>query len=117
MNKKTSERIEQIAVEITNQLSIVDTSGELDSVKKIYEIFSGMDYYKENPEHLRFVDVVNDKLGRKSVLAILKGKKGNSKKTVLMIGHTDTVGISDYGTLKESTSIMPSFTSQSFGYW
>ncbi len=101
MNKKTSERIEQIAVEITNQLSIVDTSGELDSVKKIYEIFSGMDYYKENPEHLRFVDVVNDKLGRKSVLAILKGKKGNSKKTVLMIGHTDTVGISDYGTLKE----------------
>ncbi|OZV10169.1 peptidase M20, partial [Tissierella sp. P1] len=94
-------RIEQIAVELTNQLSVVETPGELDSVQKVYDIFSEMDYYKENPEHLRFVDAVKDKLGRKSVLAMLKGKKGNSKKTVLMIGHTDTVGISDYGSLKE----------------
>lgn len=101
MNKKLAARIEEIAVELTNQLSVVETLGELDSVQKVYDIFSEMDYYKENPEHLRFVDVVDDKLGRKSVLAILKGKKGNSKKTVLMIGHTDTVGISDYGSLKE----------------
>lgn len=101
MNKKLAARIEEIAVELTNKLSVVETLGELDSVQKVYDIFSEMDYYKENPEHLRFVDVVDDKLGRKSVLAILKGKKGNSKKTVLMIGHTDTVGISDYGSLKE----------------
>lgn len=101
MNKKLAARIEEIAVELTNKLSVVETLGELDSVQKVYDIFSKMDYYKENPEHLRFVDVVDDKLGRKSVLAILKGKKGNSKKTVLMIGHTDTVGISDYGSLKE----------------
>ncbi len=101
MNKKLAARIEEIAVELTNQLSVVETLGELDSVQKVYDIFSEMDYYKENPEHLRFVDVVDDKLGRKSVLAILKGKKGNSKKTVLMIGHTDTVGISDYGSLKK----------------
>nr|WP_312667976.1 M20/M25/M40 family metallo-hydrolase [Tissierella praeacuta] len=70
-------------------------------MQKIYNIFLEMDYYKENPNHIKFVDIVKDKLGRKSVLAILKGKKGNSKKTVLMIGHTDTVGISDYGSLKE----------------
>ncbi|MDR7857211.1 M20/M25/M40 family metallo-hydrolase [Tissierella sp.] len=98
---RIAERIEQVAVELTNQLSVVDTPGELDSVQKVYDIFSEMNYYKENPEHLRFVDAINDKLGRKSVLAMLKGKKGNSKKTVLMIGHTDTVGISDYGSLKE----------------
>ncbi|MBU5310904.1 M20/M25/M40 family metallo-hydrolase [Tissierella carlieri] len=101
MNSQIAARIEQIAVELTNQLSVVETPGELDSVQKVYDIFSEMDYYKENPEHLRFVDAVKDKLGRKSVLAMLKGKKGNSKKTVLMIGHTDTVGISDYGSLKE----------------
>jgi len=101
MNKEIAARIEQSAIELTKELSVVETLGELDSVQKIYNIFLEMDYYKENPNHIKFVDIVKDKLGRKSVLAILKGKKGNSKKTVLMIGHTDTVGISDYGSLKE----------------
>ncbi|WP_313757244.1 M20/M25/M40 family metallo-hydrolase [Tissierella sp.] len=101
MNKEIAARIEQIAVELTKELSVVETLGELDSVQKIYDIFLEMDYYKENPNHIKFVDIANDKLGRKSVLVILKGKKGNSNKTVLMIGHTDTVGISDYGSLKE----------------
>ena len=83
MNSQIAARIEQIAVELTNQLSVVETPGELDSVQKVYDIFSEMDYYKENPEHLRFVDAVKDKLGRKSVLAMLKGKKGNSKKNCI----------------------------------
>ena len=98
---KIAERIEEIAIELTNQLSVVDTPGELDASQKVYDIFAEMDYYKENPDHLRFIDVPNDSLARKSVIAILKGKKGNSNKTVLMIGHTDTVGISDYGSLKD----------------
>lgn len=101
MNKAIAKRIEQIAVELTNELSVVDTPGELDSVQKVYDIFSDMDYYKNNPKDLSFIEVPNDTLGRKSVLALLRGKKGNSKKTVVLIGHTDTVGISDYGNLKE----------------
>lgn len=101
MIKNLAERIEKIALELTNVLSVVDTAGEVDASQKVYDIFSKMDYYKEHPNHLRFIDVPNDTLGRKSVLAIIKGKKGNSNKTVLMIGHTDTVGVSDYGILKE----------------
>lgn len=101
MNENIGTRIEEIAVKLTNELSVVETLGEVNVTKKVYDIFSEMDYYKNNPKHLKFVDLANDKLGRKSVMAILKGKKGNSKKTVLMIGHTDTVGISDYGSLKE----------------
>lgn len=101
MNKEVAKRVEKLAVELTNQLSIVDTIGELDSVQKVYDTFLQMDYYKENPKHLRTVYLGNDRLGRKSVIAILKGKKGNNKKTVLLIGHTDTVGISDYENLKE----------------
>lgn len=100
MNDKISRRIEEIAIELTHELSVVDTKGELDSVKKIHEIFSSMPYYKENPEDLFFVET-GDKLGRKSIVALLRGKKGNSKKTVVMIGHTDTVGISDYGSMQE----------------
>ena len=77
MHNDMAARIEQIAIELTNQLSVVETLGELDSVQKVYDIFSEMDYYKSNPEHLRFLDVEGDKLGRKSVMAMLKGKKGN----------------------------------------
>ena len=101
MKNISSERIEQLAVELTNQVSVVDTKGELDVSQKVYDILSEMDYYKDHPEDLRFVDAEDDKLGRKSVVALLRGKKGSSKKTVILIGHTDTVGISDYGSLKE----------------
>lgn len=96
-----SKRIEDIAVELTNVLSVVETPGELDISKKVYSILSEMDYYKNNPADLKFVDVPGDNLGRKSVMAVMRGKKGNSKKTVVMIGHTDTVGVSDYGVLKD----------------
>ena len=99
--KKRSERIEEIAIALTNELSVVETTGELDSVNKMHEIFSEMKYYKENPEDLRFINLPNDKWNRKSLIAIMRGKKDDSKKTVIMIGHTDTVGISDYGVLKD----------------
>lgn len=98
--KDRSKRIEEIAVELTKELSVVDTVGELDSIRRVHEIFSELDYYKENPQDLRYIDL-NDSLGRKSLLTILRGRKGDSKRTVIMIGHTDTVGIADYGTLKE----------------
>lgn len=96
-----SKRIEEMAVELTNILSVVETPGELDVSKKVYSILSEMDYYKNNPADLKFIDVPGDKLGRKSVMAVMRGRKGNSKKTVVMIGHTDTVGVSDYGVLKD----------------
>lgn len=101
MELDISKRIEEIAISLTEQLSVVETTGEIGSVNKVHKIFSEMDYYKKNPGNLKFVDVPNDPWKRKSVMAILRGKKGDSKKTVVMIGHTDTVGISDYGNLKE----------------
>lgn len=99
--KKRRERIEEIAIMLTNELSVVETEGELASVSKMHEIFSNMSYYKNHPEDLSFIELPNDKWNRKSLMAIMRGKKDDSKKTVIMIGHTDTVGISDYGTLKE----------------
>jgi arginine utilization protein RocB len=99
MNKTISQRIEEITIKLTNQLSVVETSGENNASQTVYDILSELDYYKNNPNDLKFVKVPNDKLERKSVLAILRGKKTQSKKTVVLIGHTDTVGISDYGAL------------------
>lgn len=96
-----AKRIEKLTIELTNEESVVGTKNELNSVKRIYDEFAGMDYYKKNPDLLKYVDFIDDNLGRKSVVATLKGEKGNSKKTIVLIGHTDTVGISDYGNIKE----------------
>lgn len=102
MNPEISKRIEEIAVDLTSQISVVDTDGENKIAEKVYDIFSKMDYWKENPQYLKYVHFKDDEpLNRKSTVAILKGEKAPSDKTVILIGHIDTVGISDYGDLKE----------------
>jgi len=94
-------KIEQLTTELTNIKGVVGTNDEIFVAEKIYERFNSLSYFKENPENLKYIAEVEQKLGRKSVIAVLNGKKGNSDKTVLLISHLDTVGISDYGDLKE----------------
>lgn len=96
-----SKRIEEITLELTSQLSVVDTSDELLISEKVYSILSELDYFKLNPNQLYELPLKNDNLGRKNVFAIVKGEKKPSSKSVILIGHTDTVGISDFGDLKE----------------
>lgn len=99
--KDYSSKIKDLTIELAEIESVVGTKEENDVVDRIYEKFSEMKYFKEHPDKVKYVGVENDILGRKSVLAYVKGQKGNSKKTVVLIGHTDTVGTSDYGTIKE----------------
>jgi len=101
MNKDLGNKIRDLTVELTGIRSVVGTREENNVVERIYEKFTEMKYFKEHPDMVRFINVKDDPLNRKSVLAIVKGEKGNSKKTVVLIGHTDTVGISDYGTISE----------------
>ena len=101
MKPELTKRIEQIALDLTSQLSVLDTPDEILIAEKVYSILSEMKYFKSHPENLYFVPVKGDKLGRKSVVAIVNGEKKPSDKTVVMIGHIDTVGISDYGPLAE----------------
>ncbi|MEG0292037.1 MAG: M20/M25/M40 family metallo-hydrolase [Anaerovoracaceae bacterium] len=101
MKPEISARIKEIALELTAVQSIVDTKGEVEVSDKVYEIISKMEYWQKHPENLYFVPVKDDPLGRKVVVSILRGEKKPSDKTVVLIGHTDTVGISDYGPLQE----------------
>lgn len=101
MNSELGKRIKEIAVELVAQKSVVETADEVTMSDKVYEIMSRMDYYKKHPEKLYFIPVKNDPWNRKVVVAIMNGEKKPSKKTVVFIGHTDTVGISDYGNLAE----------------
>lgn len=99
--KELGQQIQDFAIELTEVKSVVGSKEELDSTKKVMERFQEMAYFKAHPDQLFYVDLADDKLGRNSVLAYIKGEKGESKKTVILIGHTDTVGTSDYGEIEE----------------
>ena len=93
-----AKRIEELTIELTEVLSVTETKGEIEVSKKVYELLNRLPYYQENPENLYIQDIPTDKFGRKNVIAIVKGKS-TSNKAVALLGHTDTVGISDYGNL------------------
>ena len=99
MNTELSKRIKEIALELVSQQSIVETADEVPMSDKVYEIMARMDYYKKHPEKLYTIPVKNDPWNRKVVIAIMNGEKAPCDDTVVFIGHTDTVGISDYGKL------------------
>ncbi len=101
MNKDISKKIESLTLELSQIPSVVGTKDENNVIERVYEKFKEMEYFKKYPEMVKYVPVKDDPLGRKSVMAMVKGEKGSSKKTVVLIGHTDTVGISDYGILKD----------------
>lgn len=101
MNKDVSKKIENLTLELASIRGVVGTREENNVAEKVYETFNEMDYFKKHPKNVRFVNAIDDPLERKSVMAMIKGEKGNSKKTIVLVGHIDTVGISDYGLLKD----------------
>ena len=95
------EEVKNLTKELVSIPSIVKTSGETDCAKRIYEFYSELPYFKENPEYLIFQQTENDEIERHNTIAMVRGTKGNSKKTVILMGHLDTVGVDDFGILKE----------------
>ena len=100
MNKASrAARIEEITRDLASQFSVLETPNEVAMAEKVYRIFSQMPYFQAHPENLCYVPVKDDPWNRKSVMAMVRGEKKPSPRTVVMIGHIDTVGISDYGPL------------------
>ena len=101
MKPEVSKRIKEMALDFTSQISVVETPGEIAMAQKMYDTIAGLDYYKKHPELVYQLDCVGDQYGRRIVVAEMNGERAPSAKTIVMIGHFDTVGISDYGLLKE----------------
>lgn len=76
------------------------TNTELERNNEVYyrSYFKSIDYLKENPENYGFYEIKNDYHGRKVTWALLKGQ---GKKTIVLIHHTDTVDTEDFGEFKE----------------
>ncbi len=93
--------IYDLTLKLMEITSITDTTGVTEIGDFIYNYLQELKYFQEHPDYLRIVPLPDDKLKRKSIIAFVKGKKGNSPDTVVYLSHMDTVGIDDYGELKE----------------
>ncbi|WP_423216674.1 peptidase M20 [Streptococcus equinus] len=92
------ERIEAIAKYLVSIFSVNGTKGEEELADAIYELVQSAPYFKTHPEYVWQQVLADDSLKRKNNFALLK-KIGTSK-TVILHSHMDTVGIEDYGPIK-----------------
>lgn len=92
-----SEKIEKLTKKLVsiNSVNNGDNKGESKAAQYIYDYFSKNAYFKNNPDQLLMFDSENN---RNSTIAYIKGK-GN--KTIVLMGHIDTVEIDDYGKAKK----------------
>ena len=84
--------------------SIVATPGEAAIGRWIFQRLGSLPYFRREPGHLELIRTRDDEHERYLVLALVKGRgvqEGvNPQDTVVLFGHTDTVGTGDYGPLK-----------------
>ncbi len=89
---------------LTKQLvrieSIVNEGGEKVMSQALYTLISSYSYFREHLDHIIYQQTEDDDQERYNVIAFVKGTKTPSNKTVILMGHVDTVGIDDFN-LKE----------------
>lgn len=95
------EEMLQLTKEMVAVASVNTTSGEKDIGVFLENYLRSIPYYSKHPEYIRIQPLQNDPLERRNVFALLRGEKDANPKTILLHGHTDTVGVEDYGSLAE----------------
>ncbi|MEK5389618.1 M20/M25/M40 family metallo-hydrolase [Margalitia sp. FSL K6-0131] len=90
---------------ITNELvaveSIVNTTGEIEIANFLFNKITSLPYFQHHPSYVFKSQTKDDEVERYNVMAFVKGTKKQSNKTVILMGHIDTVGIDDYNHLKD----------------
>lgn len=96
------DEVKRLTEEMVRIPSVNKAPGEETAMARyVYDYYAGLDYFKQNPGQVKMFQTKNDFVERHSTYAYVKGTKGSSSRTVTLIGHIDTVGIEDFGTLKE----------------
>ena len=95
----------QEILELTKRMveipSINTTEGEREIGVFIEAYLRELPYFKEHPELVIVQELKDDVLHRRNVFALLIGEKERKADTLLFHGHTDTVGIDDFGALRD----------------
>ncbi|MCD2137551.1 M20/M25/M40 family metallo-hydrolase [Salinicoccus halitifaciens] len=81
--------------------SEVNTEGERVIAASIHGMLASHPYFEANPSQLVMAPTVNDERKRYNVMAYVKGTKTESSRTVVLMGHMDTVGVEDFGAHQE----------------
>lgn len=93
----------QIATEMVEIQSVNTTEGEREIGEYLEERIRRIPYFKEHPEYVFVTELNDDSLRRRNVMALFRGEAEGTKeemsRTILLHGHTDTVGVEDYGAL------------------
>ena len=95
------EEVLGLTKQLVNIESIVNTDGEKAIAHSLFSLISSFPYFVENPSQVKMEQTINDTNERYNVLAFVKGTKGNSNRTIILMGHMDTVGIDDFNQLKD----------------
>jgi len=78
-----------------------EPGGESAAARYVYDYYMKLPYFRENPHQAMYFQTENDFVERHSAMAYVKGTKGTSNRTVILIGHIDTVGVDDFGTIRD----------------
>jgi arginine utilization protein RocB len=96
------ETVKDLTKELVRIPSIVKTSGESDVARWIYNYYLGLEYFKQYPEHVVLQETINDEIERHNAIAMVRGTKGDSNRTIVLMGHLDTVGVDDFGVNRDA---------------
>ena len=99
--KNISEEIESLTKKLVSISSINTSEGEKKIAVYIEKYLREIPYFKENENQIIIQKLKDDYLDRRNVFAYIKGKKDNNGDTIIFHGHMDTVGVDDFGSLKE----------------
>ncbi len=81
--------------------SLNNSTGERAVAEYMAAWLRKLPYFREHPDQIIIQPLKNDPYGRINVVAIAFGTRSESKKTIILHGHHDTVGIDDFGSIKE----------------
>jgi arginine utilization protein RocB len=95
------EEMLQLTKELVAVASVNTTAGEKDIGVFLEGYLRKIPYFAKHPEYVIVQPLPNDPLERRNVFALLRGEKDDNCNTILLHGHTDTVGVEDYGALQE----------------
>ncbi|WP_057735486.1 M20/M25/M40 family metallo-hydrolase [Liquorilactobacillus uvarum] len=93
------QRIEAITRKLVSVKSVNGTAGEVAIAEEVEKILRSFPFFQQHPDFVWTQKLPGDSLGRKNVFAFIK--KEGATKTVIYHSHMDTVGIDDFGVLKE----------------
>lgn len=87
--------------QLVNIESVVNTDGEKEISQAVHTLISSFPYFQEHPGQIIKQQTIADEQERYNVIAYVKGTKKESDKTIILMGHMDTVGVEDFNQLKD----------------